>query len=80
MGGIFRAAHDFRGRESHRLGTAHDMVSQQTIVRGAQADRACPEPETDAVLFRFHEEEPFGLAAVPGVATATLLNEQPQCA
>ena len=80
LGRIFRAAHEFRGREGHRLGTAHNMVSQQAIVRGAQANRPCSQPKFDTVLFRLHEEIPFGLAAVPSVATATLLNEQPQCA
>ena len=52
MCGMFRAAHEFRGREGDRLGIAHNVVSQQTIVRGALADRACPEPEFDDVLFR----------------------------
>ena len=71
MGGIFRAAHEFRGRESHRLGTAHDMVSQQKIVRGAQADRPCPEPEFDAVLFGFHEKYRSGFEQYLIVTTAT---------
>ena len=48
LGGIFRAAHEFRRNENHRLGGSHHVVAEEPVVGRAQADRSSTQEEFDA--------------------------------